>query len=291
MEPQPRPSVHWVLASSRQARSRARPSRVIRARAFFAYRLIVHSSIAPALITFEIESTVDIATRSQIAGLIATNTTVSRAGLQTSPAKVEACGEGGLSGAPLRKRADEVVALIYRLTRGSLPIIGVGGVFTAADAWEKICAGGSLIQLFTANGPDVVRQIVAKGGRVFLDLKFHDIPNTVAAAASQAASLGVSILNLHALGGAEMMKRAVAAVEETATSEGLTKPKVIAVTLLTSLDVATLGEIGIEREPGLLVTNLARAAQACGLDGVVASAHEIGIIRGAVRNPDFLIVT
>jgi len=146
-------------------------------------------------------------------------------------------------------------------------------------------------QLFTAAGPDVVRRIVAQGGRVFLDLKFHDIPNTVAAAAVQAARLGVSILNLHALGGAEMMKRAVAAVAETAAREGLSKPKVIAVTLLTSLDIAALEQMGIEREPGFLVRNLARAAHACGLDGVVASAHEIGIIRGAVIKPDFLIVT
>src|SRR5438128_1853566 len=182
MEPQPRPSVHWVLASSRQARSRARPSRVIRARAFFAYRLIVHSSIAPALITFEIESTVDIATRSQIAGLIATNTTVSRAGLQTSPAKVEACGEGGLSGAPLRKRADEVVALIYRLTRGSLPIIGVGGVFTAADAWEKICAGASLIQLYTGfiyEGPNVARRINQGLGEILKREGFRSLDDAV----------------------------------------------------------------------------------------------------------------
>lgn len=118
--------------------------------------------IAPDLNDFEIESIVDIVTRSRMAGLIATNTTVSRAGLQTSPAIVEACGEGGLSGAPLRKRADEVVSLIYQLTQGSLPIIGVGGVFTAADAWEKICAGASLIQLYTGfiyEGPGVARRI------------------------------------------------------------------------------------------------------------------------------------
>ncbi len=118
--------------------------------------------IAPDLAEAEIEAIVEVATRSQIAGLIATNTTISRAGLQTSRAEVEAYGEGGLSGAPLRRRSNEVIALIHRLTRGELPIIGVGGVFTAADAWEKICAGASLIQLYTGfiyEGPGVARRI------------------------------------------------------------------------------------------------------------------------------------
>jgi dihydroorotate dehydrogenase len=118
--------------------------------------------IAPDLSESEIESIVEVATRLQIAGLIATNTTISRAGLQTSRAEVEAYGEGGLSGAPLRHRSNEVIALIHRLTRGQLPIIGVGGVFTAADAWDKICAGASLIQLYTGfiyEGPGVARRI------------------------------------------------------------------------------------------------------------------------------------
>lgn len=118
--------------------------------------------IAPDLSDSEVESIVDIATRLRIAGLIATNTTISRAGLQTSPAEVEAYGAGGLSGAPLRGRANEVIALIYQLTRGEMPIVGVGGVFTAEDAWEKICAGASLIQLYTGfiyEGPGVVRRI------------------------------------------------------------------------------------------------------------------------------------
>jgi dihydroorotate dehydrogenase len=118
--------------------------------------------IAPDLSEAEIESIVEVATSQNIAGIIATNTTIRRDGLQTSPAEVAACGEGGLSGAPLRGRANEVIALIYRLTQGQLPIIGVGGVFTAADAWEKICAGASLIQLYTGfiyEGPSVARRI------------------------------------------------------------------------------------------------------------------------------------
>ena len=118
--------------------------------------------IAPDLIEPEIESIVDIATRLKIAGLIATNTTVSRDGLQTTQVEVEACGEGGLSGAPLRKRSNEVIELIYRQTCGEMPIIGVGGVFNAEDAWEKICAGASLIQLYTGfiyEGPGVAQRI------------------------------------------------------------------------------------------------------------------------------------
>src|SRR5712675_2416438 len=90
-------------------------------------------------------------------------------------------------------------------------------------------------QLFTAAGPDIVRQIVARGGRVFLDLKFHDIPNTVAAAGIEATRLGVSIFNVHASGGAVMLQRTADAVSEAANREGLARPKIIAVTLLTSL--------------------------------------------------------
>ena len=146
-------------------------------------------------------------------------------------------------------------------------------------------------QLFTAAGPDIVRQIVARGGRVFLDLKFHDIPNTVAAAGIEATRLGVSIFNVHASGGAEMMKRTVAAVADTAAREDLTPPKVIAVTLLTSLDQASMEQLGINDEPPTVVARLARVAANCRLDGVVASPQEIGIIRETVANRDFLIVT
>lgn len=118
--------------------------------------------IAPDLNEAELESIVEVALASGIAGIIATNTTIARTGLQTQPEQVDACGEGGLSGAPLRQRSNEVIKLIYRLTRGALPIIGVGGVFTADDAWEKICAGACLIQLYTGfvyEGPSVARRI------------------------------------------------------------------------------------------------------------------------------------
>jgi dihydroorotate dehydrogenase len=118
--------------------------------------------IAPDLSGSEIEMLVGVSTQANISGIIATNTTVSREGLRTSQAEVESFGAGGLSGAPLQKRANEVISLVYRLTRGSLPIIGVGGVFNAADAWEKICAGACLVQLYTGfiyEGPGAARRI------------------------------------------------------------------------------------------------------------------------------------
>jgi dihydroorotate dehydrogenase len=105
--------------------------------------------IAPDLNQQDLESIVETAEAARLAGIIATNTTTSRAGLVTAPALVEACGEGGLSGAPLRSRSTEMIAALYRLTRGRLRIIGVGGIFNAEDAWEKISAGASLIQLYT----------------------------------------------------------------------------------------------------------------------------------------------
>jgi dihydroorotate dehydrogenase len=135
--------------------------------------------IAPDLTREEIESIVEVAQRNGIAGIIATNTTIERDGLQSSRETITAAGEGGLSGAPLRSRSNEVIRLIYQLTNGSLPIIGVGGVFTPEDAWEKICAGASLIQLYTGfiyEGPDIARRIneglqriVSQGGYVSLD--------------------------------------------------------------------------------------------------------------------------
>src|SRR5436190_5398402 len=134
------------------------------------------------------------------------------------------------------------------------------------------------MQLFTAVGPDIVRQIVSRGGRVFLDLKYHDIPNTVAMAAIEATRLGVTLFNIHASGGSEMMKRTAGAVAEVATRENLAKPKILGVTVLTSIDQETLQQIGVDDEPAIVVRRLASLAQASGLDGVVASAQEISIV-------------
>jgi dihydroorotate dehydrogenase len=105
--------------------------------------------VAPDLGEGELELIVDVARRAGVDGVIATNTTTSRDDLRTPASEVAACGEGGLSGVPLRERATKMIANLYRLARGSLTIVGVGGVFTAEDAWEKICAGASLVQLYT----------------------------------------------------------------------------------------------------------------------------------------------
>jgi len=147
------------------------------------------------------------------------------------------------------------------------------------------------MQLFTAAGPDIVRQFVARGSRVFLDLKYHDIPNTVAMAAIEATRLGVSIFNIHTSGGSEMMKRTVEAVAEISVRENLTRPKVIGVTLLTSVDQEILQRLGIDDEPKHVVGRLALLAKESGLDGVVASAQEIETIRHTVAQRDFVIVT
>ena len=146
-------------------------------------------------------------------------------------------------------------------------------------------------QLFTAAGPDIVRQLVARGGRVFLDLKFHDIPNTVAAAGIEATRLGVSMFNVHAAGGSTMMRRTATAVAECAAREGLMAPAVLGVTVLTSSSDAVLEEIGVPENPVEMVTRLAQLAAQSGLDGVVASAREVSLVRDVVTNPGFIVVT
>ena len=118
--------------------------------------------IAPDLDQGELEEIIGVAVEKNLSGIIATNTTVSREGLHSTRDEIEACGQGGLSGAPLKRRSTEIISEIYRLTKGSLPIIGVGGIFTAQDAWEKISAGACLIQLYTGliyEGPIIARKI------------------------------------------------------------------------------------------------------------------------------------
>lgn len=146
-------------------------------------------------------------------------------------------------------------------------------------------------QLFTAAGPDIVREIVAAGSRVFLDLKFHDIPNTVSAAGREAARLGVSIFNVHGAGGSEMMKRTAEAVTEVSEREGLVRPIVIAVTVLTSADAQTLAEAGVAVGPQEQVIRLAQLAARCGIDGVVASPQEVSVLRSTIEREDFVLVT
>lgn len=147
------------------------------------------------------------------------------------------------------------------------------------------------LQLFTSAGASFVRETAEKGFRVFLDVKFHDIPNTVARASVEVARLGVWMFNVHASGGGEMMQRTAEAVSEFCEKENLAKPKIIAVTVLTSSDEETLREIGVERAVGEQVVNLARLAAKYGMDGVVASPQETPLIRREIEKTDFLIVT
>ncbi len=146
-------------------------------------------------------------------------------------------------------------------------------------------------QLFTAYGPDIVRRIVDSGARVFLDLKYHDIPNTVAKASAEAVKLGVSMFNVHSLGGMDMMKAAVEAAKETAEKHNLPAPTLLAVTILTSMEEKNMRkELKITRSLQREVSHLARLARRAGMHGVVASPRELAMLRRAVRG-EFVILT
>ncbi|MEA3486099.1 MAG: orotidine-5'-phosphate decarboxylase [Thermodesulfobacteriota bacterium] len=145
-------------------------------------------------------------------------------------------------------------------------------------------------EAFTRFGPSVVSRIIEKGGNVFLDLKFYDIPNTVAMASEAAVKLGISMLNIHALGGSEMMERAVDSVNNTAKSMGIVPPILLAVTVLTSLDDSNLKEMGFKCSTRELALKLAVSARKAGISGVVASAQDVTRIREACGK-DFIIVT
>ena len=143
--------------------------------------------LSPDVSHKQLELIVDVLLRLRIDGIIATNTTISRDDLRTDPGKVAACGEGGLSGAPLRLRSTRMIADLYKLTKGRVPIIGVGGIFTAEDAWEKIAAGASLVQLYTGfiyQGPRIARDINEGLERI---LKRQRLPNLDAAVGCRAA--------------------------------------------------------------------------------------------------------
>jgi orotidine-5'-phosphate decarboxylase len=164
-------------------------------------------------------------------------------------------------------------------------------VSTAAAAQKIVAAVGDCaltykvgMQLYTAEGPQVVRDLVASGRRVFLDLKYHDIPNTVSAAVRQAAQLGVGMLTVHASGGGKMLG---AAVDAARISPSL---KVLAVTVLTSMDESDLQKIGVHGTVAESVVRLAKIALASGCHGVVTSAREASVLRTELGN-DFAIVT
>ena len=146
------------------------------------------------------------------------------------------------------------------------------------------------LQLFTSAGPQFVRRMAEAGHRIFLDLKFHDIPNTVAKAAVEAARLGVWMFNVHASGGNEMMSRAVYEVGEVCEKESLRTPLIVGVTVLTSSSGDALTENGIVEPVEEHVLRLARLAQRSGLDGVVASAIEAKAVHRKL-GPGFAVVT
>ena len=180
----------------------------------------------------------------------------------------------------MKARDRLILALDLPTAEQALPFVdtlgGVVGMFKVGS------------QLFTAAGPDFVRELVARGQKVFLDLKYHDIPNTVASAMSEVLRLGVTLVDVHALGGRAMIEAAAGALAAGATAE---RPRLLAITILTSHDEAWLGQIGLSTR-GIpdAVRRLALLARDGGANGVVASPHEIALVRETC-GPDFLIVT
>ena len=168
-----------------------------------------------------------------------------------------------------------IVALDVETPSAALELVrqlrGVAGMFKVGS------------QLFTSAGPQIVKDIIALDAKVFLDLKFHDIPHQVAGAARAAAELGVSLFTVHASGGSEMLSRAVEAAAG--------RSKVLAISVLTSIDATILSQIGVTTTPAESVLQLVKLAAASGVDGVVASPQEVKTIRSEIARPEFLVVT
>ena len=160
-----------------------------------------------------------------------------------------------------------------------------------AELREEVGAFKIGLQLFSSAGASFVSEAVAENVKVFLDLKFHDIPNTVAKASVAVARLGVWMFNLHAVAGSDAMRRTVEEVSRFCEMEDLVKPKIIGVTVLTSSGSDTLRESGVVKQIDEQVLGLARLAANCNLDGVVASPREVRLIRENIDKKDFLLVT
>lgn len=170
-----------------------------------------------------------------------------------------------------------IVALDFSDASGALEL--------AARLEPAICRLKVGKELFTSEGPALVDELSRRGFQVFLDLKFHDIPNTVAQACMAAARLGVWMVNVHALGGRRMMAAAREALERSAA-----RPRLVAVTVLTSMEPADLAEVGVAGDPEAEVLRLAALARDSGLDGVVCSAREAAMLRREIGR-DFCLVT
>ncbi len=167
--------------------------------------------------------------------------------------------------------------------------------YDEAQSWIELLSGHVGMfkvgkELFTSAGPKIVESIKNRGARVFLDLKFHDIPNTVARAAEAAVRMNEDMFNVHAAGGSRMIRDAVDAVEACCEKLGTVRPVILAVTVLTSLNDADLAEIGFAKTTDELVVHLAKMAHAAGASGVVASPRDIGALRSELGD-DFAIVT
>ncbi|MCX6958761.1 MAG: orotidine-5'-phosphate decarboxylase [Verrucomicrobia bacterium] len=178
---------------------------------------------------------------------------------------------------PSRPQDKIIIALDVPDTNGAMRLLDALGT-------PALCKIG--LELFTAEGPSVVKAVMDRGSSVFLDLKFHDIPNTVAHAVRSAADLGVSMTTLHASGGPVMLEAAVKAADASGNSELL----LLAVTVLTSMDAAQLSSTGIDVQPKEQVLRLAGLASAAGIGGIVCSPLEIEAIRGSFGD-DLRIVT
>jgi orotidine-5'-phosphate decarboxylase len=179
------------------------------------------------------------------------------------------------------------------VSAGPAPVIVALDVSSRAHALRLVEELGGLAgmfkignQLFMAEGPDVIREVVERGERVFLDLKFHDIPNTVRNAAAEAAKLGVSMMTIHASGGPAMIAATISDLEDRFGNE---RPTVVAVTVLTSIDPTALRKTGVERDTADQVLLLARMALDAGADGFVCSAEEIGLLRSNIDEPTTIV--
>ena len=187
-----------------------------------------------------------------------------------------------VSSAQQRRRSRVIVALDYPEGASALAL---------ADRLNPLsCAVKVGKELFVAVGPAVVSELIARGFDVFLDLKFHDIPSTVAQACKAATRLGAWMMNVHASGGRAMLEAARAAVDEAASEVGCEPPLLLAVTVLTSLDDAALADIGIASSAAEQTLRLARLAQGARLDGIVCSAVDAAALRRALGE-DFVLVT